>query len=91
MRHFASFLLCHFLENLGSFFIVFVFTDVCKIQYVLLSAIEGLFVDFGNGLPQFGDSVGGGVESGACCDGDRKLLDLLNDISNRKAPSEPRF
>ena len=63
-------LLCHFLENLGSFVLFFVFTDVSKIQDVLLSALEGFFVDVVDGLSQFGDGCGGGSERGARSDGD---------------------
>ena len=87
----AWFLLCHFSENLGSLVIAFVLTDVCKIQDVLLSALEGLFVDVRNGSPQFGDSVVSVGKSGACCDRERKLLIKVNNMSNGKALLEPRL
>ena len=86
-----SLLLCHFLENLGSLVIAFVLTEVCKIQDILLLAIEGLFADVRNGSLQVGDRVVGVGQSGACCDKERRLLSAVNDMSNGEAPSEPRL
>ena len=87
----SALLLCHFLENLGCFVLFFVFTDVSKVEDVLLSALEGFFVDVVDGSLQFGDGAGGGSKRGARSDGDSKLLHTVNNTSNRKAPSESGF
>ena len=66
----SALLLRHFSENLGLFVLFFVFTDVSKIQDVLLSALEGFFVDVVDGSSQFGDGVGCISKRGARSDGD---------------------
>ena len=81
-------LLCHFSENFGAFVLFFVFTHVSKIQDALLPALEGFFVDVVDGLSQFGDGFGGFSKCGAFIDWNRKLLRTVDNVSDRKAPSE---